>query len=242
MNCKNCFSNAASPQNFPTDFQNNVPKIGFPIQTPTSFIEAVQSNYIVGFAQSPFVDCKHKCIYFADPDAQSGIPSLYRYDIHSGIIYGANITNPNNNSTSATSGCVPVKGCNGRFICTLDTCISYVFWDGRSTTAYRTGDIYCFDSSNGDLTDWTRTSPCGKLYFDTFNPGHCTGNVTGIYEYDPKTSTVTQQISGLHWTNGFGFNPHTKTFYLNDDCNNATNAYYWNCETGSLSEQNISKL
>lgn len=199
--------------------------------------EMVRTPYVLSFPQSPFVDCENKCIYFADVYA-SNAPSLFRYDFGSGILYGANVTNTKkaNVIETASSG-VPFKGSKDRFICNNNACFSHVKWDGKSTIAYKTDDIYCLGSGSGVFIDWGYTSPKGKYYFSIYQEAQCSGNETGLNEYDPRTGTITQRISGLDWTNGFYWDRQTKDFYLNNDCDNyATHVYRWNSKTGSMSK------
>lgn len=118
------------------------------------------------------------------------------------------------------------------------SCLSYVSWNGKSSTAYRTGDIYCMTVPTSGFIDVSRTSPNGKLYFNTENLEFCNGNQTAIYKYDPKAGGVTPQISNLLWTEGFCFDPCTSTFYLTDNCKSVVSAYYWNPTSGSLGKQN----
>lgn len=206
----------------------------FPRHNPIP--QMVQTNYAFDFAQSPFVDCERGSIYFADSDVSCNSPSIFRYDVLSGLVYGATVTNADE-SISIASSAIPVKGCKDQFICNIDAGISRVTWDGVSTTAYRTADIASIGSPSEYLTDWAKTSPTGKYYFSALNPDFCSGNTTGIHEYDPKTGAVTNRIPNVYWTNGFCWNPCTNTFYLNNDCTYYTDAYYFDSGSGSLSKQ-----
>lgn len=247
-NCNNCqqshdsSNNRMNCQRIPTcqqnnlkNLQNNIPNRGNPTYNQNP--QMIPKNFTFAFPQSPFVDCQRKSIYFCDSGAPVFGTSFFRYDIPTGRIYGANITNVDKFSPDAAT-CIPIKGNSDKFMCTIDKCLCHVTWDGVSPTAVRTDDAFCLDSSFVNIfTDYACTSPNGKLYFVTFNLPSCSANETAVFEYDPKTGAVTQRISGLHWTNGCGFDPCTNTFYLNNDCDDfATNAYQWDYRTGSLSE------
>lgn len=111
-------------------------------------------------------------------------------------------------------------------------------WDGRSTTAYITNDIYCTDPLSESWPDWALTSPNGKYYFSVFNSARCSANETGLYEYDPRTGFTINRITDVTYTNGFCWNPYTNNFYLIDECRDSSvDKYYWNFKSGSLSKQ-----
>lgn len=232
---ENCFPKPVYPLNYPKYSPSSFPGVGFPT-VRGSYPQVVPTTYTLGFPQSTFVDCEHKSIYFCDSDAQAGTPSIFRYDICSGILYGATVAN-----TSAglyASGCIPYKGCNGQFICNIGSCICRVYWDGRSTTAYKTSEIYCFDPNSGLGPDWALSSPNGKYYFSAYRNGECSVNKTGLYEYDPRTGLTINRITDVSWTNGFCWNPCNNDFYLIDECRDSfVGAYYWNPISGSLSKQ-----
>lgn len=129
--------------------------------------EVVQTDYLNTYIESPFVDCEIKSIYFCD--ITIGATTLFRYDICSGILYGASF----NNSTDQASSCVPIKGSNDQFICNFGACICHVKWDGISPTAYRTKEIYCLDPALGTGTDWGKTSPKGTFHFSSYSSPTC---------------------------------------------------------------------
>jgi sugar lactone lactonase YvrE len=125
-------------------------------------------------------------------------------------------------------GCLAPAGAN-RLIMALRCCLAYL------------------DTRDGNVT---RIAEISHTHPDTrFNDGKCDaagrfwfGSVSAqekaacLYHYDPN-GTLHVMETGLTISNGLGWSPDNRTFYLTDSCRRTIYAYDFDLDTGNLSDR-----
>ncbi|MBF2008926.1 MAG: SMP-30/gluconolactonase/LRE family protein [Chlorogloeopsis fritschii C42_A2020_084] len=80
-----------------------------------------------------------------------------------------------------------------------------------------------------------KCDPQGRFWFGSMCPGKTQGS---LYRYDPDGSLHLME-TGLTISNGLGWSPDQKTFYLADSDQQRIYAYNFDAQTGNLSDRRI---
>jgi sugar lactone lactonase YvrE len=168
--------------------------------------------------EGPLWDSTHKLLYWVD---------IYNYRVHQfNPVTGQNLFF----DVGDVVGCIAQAGANRLIMAQRH---SLVFLNTE------TGEVTPIKQLEENLPDNRfndgKCDPQGRFWFGSMSPGKTQGS---LYRYDPDGSLHVME-TGLTISNGLGWSPDEKTFYLNDSEQQKIYAYDFEAVTGNISNRRI---
>jgi sugar lactone lactonase YvrE len=163
--------------------------------------------------ESPIWDSSHKLLYWVD---------IYNHRVHQfNPATGQNLFF----DVGDVVGCIALAGGNRLIMAQRDR-LAFLNTQTGVVTPIMQVEADMLDNRFND----GKCDPQGRFWFGSMSPGKCQGS---LYRYDPDASLHVME-TGLAISNGLGWSPDARTFYLTDSAVQKIYVYDFDAVTGNI--------
>lgn len=184
---------------------------------------APNANFLTGLLW----DSPTQSLYAVDLISPEGTNSIYRYDLKTGQMYGAQIT-----GEESPNFILPIEGCDNEFIVGLLYFAKVIRWDGVSATATVLRTLF---EVEGHL-DVSQVDDKGRLFTGTFNDTVFCSAPAEFAAYRYANSQLTKIISNTRLTTGWAIDYKRNKLYYTDACTYQIQQFDYDFRTGDISK------